>query len=192
MSFFLCMASVWLGASGLSIIGIRFCCGRPFFGRAIYCAMQKLNCAASPYLTPFGGRTTMGPVMPEPSPRRYLFPGLLVCFFLSGAAGLIDQVVWSKALGLIFGHTAYAVATVLAVFMAGLASGSAWIGRRGERWGRPIALYGGLELGVAATAAISLAGLAGVRTAYVAVYPYVAGNASALLTLRFVGSALVL
>jgi len=105
---------------------------------------------------------------------------------------LIDQVVWSKALGLIFGHTAYAVATVLAVFMAGLASGSAWIGRRGGDWDRPIALYGWLELGVAATAAISLAGLSCVRAAYVAAYPYAGGNASALLTLRFVGSALVL
>ncbi len=130
--------------------------------------------------------------MPGQSARRYLFPALLACFFFSGAAGLIDQVVWSKALGLIFGHTAYAVATVLAVFMAGLASGSAWIGRRGDGWKRPIALYGWLELGVAATAAISLAGLAGVRATYVAAYPYAAGNGAILLALRFVGSALVL
>src|SRR5579863_3368064 len=126
------------------------------------------------------------------SPRPYLFPALLVCFFLSGTAGLIDQVVWSKALGLIFGHTAYAVATVLTVFMAGLASGSAWMGRRGERSGRPIALYGWLELGVAATTAISLAGLAAVRAAYVAAYPFAGGNAALLLALRFAGSALVL
>ena len=134
----------------------------------------------------------MRPSMLRNSIRRYLFPALLICFFFSGAAGLIDQVVWSKALGLIFGHTAYAVATVLAVFMAGLASGSAWIGRRGDHWHRPIALYGWLELGVAATAAISLAGLAGVRATYVAAYPYAAGNGAILLALRFVGSALVL
>lgn len=130
--------------------------------------------------------------MPGPSSRPYLFPALLVCFFFSGAAGLIDQVVWSKALGLIFGHTAYAVATVLAVFMAGLASGSAWIGRRGELWDRPVAAYGWLEVGVAATAAISLGGLAGVRAAYVAAYPFAGGNGALLLLLRFVGSALVL
>jgi spermidine synthase len=145
-----------------------------------------------PQLTPFGGQTTIRHGMPGQSPQRHLFPALLVCFFLSGAAGLIDQVVWSKALGLIFGHTAYAVATVLAVFMAGLASGSAWIGRRGERWERPVAAYGWLEVGVAATAAISLAGLAGARAAYVAAYPYVAGNGAFLLVLRFAGSALVL
>ena len=124
--------------------------------------------------------------------RSYLFPALLLCFFFSGAAGLIDQVVWSKALGLIFGHTAYAVATVLAVFMAGLASGSAWIGSRSERRDRPIALYGWLELGVAATAAASLAGLAGVRAAYVAAYPWASGNSGILLGVRFVGAAFVL
>src|SRR5579863_2306826 len=127
--------------------------------------------------------------MPEQSPPRHLFPALLVCFFFSGAAGLIDQVVWSKALGLIFGHTAYAVATVLAIFMAGLASGSAWIGKRSEGFARPVAVYAYLEFGVAATAAISLAGLAGVRAAYVAAYPYAAGNGALLLMVRFAGAA---
>ncbi len=130
--------------------------------------------------------------MPRASSPRYLFPALLLCFFLSGAAGLIDQVVWSKALGLIFGHTAYAIATVLAVFMAGLASGSAWLGSRSERWTQPVALYGWLEFGVAVTAALSLAGLAGVRAVYVAAYPYAAGHAGALLLLRFIGAAIVL
>src|SRR5580765_4472569 len=118
--------------------------------------------------------------MSEKSPRQYLFPALLLCFVFSGAAGLIDQVVWSKALGLIFGHTAYAIATVLSVFMAGLASGSAWIGRRGDSSTQPTALYGWLVLGVAATAASSLAGLSGVRGVYVAAYPHVAGNSGAL------------
>jgi hypothetical protein len=84
------------------------------------------------YLTPFSGQTTMRPVMPGLPSRRYLFPVLLVCSFFSGAAGLIDQVVWSKTLELIFRHTAYAIAKVLAVFMAALASGSAWIGWRSD------------------------------------------------------------
>ncbi|HET6142493.1 MAG TPA: fused MFS/spermidine synthase [Candidatus Acidoferrales bacterium] len=130
--------------------------------------------------------------MPATRSCQNLFAVTLVCFFLSGAAGLIDQVVWSKALGLIFGHTAYAVATVLAVFMAGLAAGSAWIGGRAERLRRPIVLYAWLEFGVAASAALSLVGLAGVRALYVAGYPYVSGHAGSLLALRFAGSALVL
>src|ERR1700758_3382404 len=111
-----------------------------------------------------GSQTTMPHAMPETSARRFFLPALLLCFFFSGAAGLIYQVAWSKALGLIFGHTAYAVATVLAVFMGGLAAGSAWLGRWSERRDGPIALYGWIELGVAATGVVSLAGLAGVRS----------------------------
>ena len=65
-------------------------------------------------------------------PRGRLW-GILLCFFLSGAAGLIYQVAWGKALGLVFGHTVYAIATVLAVFMGGLALGSAWWGAAAQR-----------------------------------------------------------
>jgi spermidine synthase len=132
------------------------------------------------------------PEQTEQAMPQFVLPGLLACFFFSGTAGLVYQVAWSKSLGLIFGHTAYAVATVLAVFMGGLAAGSAWIGRWSESKARPLALYGWIELGVAATGAVSLAGLAGVRTAYVAAYPLAAGNSAVLLALRFIGAALVL
>src|ERR1700739_194612 len=99
--------------------------------------------------------------MRKRGPERLLFSAVLICFFLSGAAGLIYQVAWGKALGLIFGHTAYAVATVLAVFMGGLAAGSACLGRWSERSSRPLALYGWLEIGTAVTGAVSLTGLMG-------------------------------
>ena len=95
---------------------------------------------------------------------------LLVCFFLSGAARLIYEVAWTKSLGLLFGHTVYASATVLAVFMAGLAAGSAWLSQRTVRVRRQIALYGWIELGVATTGAASLAGLSGVRRLYYDLY----------------------
>ncbi len=52
------------------------------------------------------------------------FALIWLCFFLSGATGLVYQVVWLRMLGLIFGHTAHAITTVLAAFMAGLALGS--------------------------------------------------------------------
>jgi spermidine synthase len=118
--------------------------------------------------------------------------GILICFFLSGAAGLVDQVAWAKALGLIFGHTAYAVATVLAVFMAGLAAGSAYLGSWGEGRREPIALYARIEFLVGATAGLSLAGLAGVRSLYIAAYPVLGGSRPLLLALRFLAAAAVL
>ncbi len=127
----------------------------------------------------------------RPNSLRSLAP-ILVCFFLSGAAGLIYQVAWGKALGLIFGHTVYAIATVLAVFMGGLALGSAWLGRWSERRAQQVALYGWIELGVAASGALSLAGLAAVRGLYFAAYPALGGSAATLLVLRFLGAAIVL
>jgi hypothetical protein len=39
---------------------------------------------------------------------------LLVCLALSGCAAPVYQVAWSKALGLLFGYSAYATAMVLA------------------------------------------------------------------------------
>src|ERR1700687_2394279 len=89
--------------------------------------------------------------------------GTLVCLFLSGADGFIYKVAWGKELGLIFGHTVYAIATVLAVFMAGLAAGSAYLGSWNERHARPIVLFAWIELAVAAAGVFSLFGLVGVR-----------------------------
>lgn len=71
------------------------------------------------------------------------------CFFLSGATGLIYEVLWARLLGLVFGATTLAVSTVLAAFMGGLALGSALAGRNGARVRRPVRAYGILEIGIA-------------------------------------------
>lgn len=73
-------------------------------------------------------------------------------FFLSGAAALIYEMLWVRYLSLIFGGSHLAVTTVLAVFMGGLALGSAIIGKRVGNTERLLRLYGLLELGIAASA----------------------------------------
>jgi len=72
----------------------------------------------------------------------------LICFFFSGAAGLIYEVVWTRMLTQIFGNTTYAIATVLSAFMAGLALGSYSFGRIADRGKNDFLLYGILEAGV--------------------------------------------
>ncbi len=71
------------------------------------------------------------------------------CFFFSGAAALMYEVVWTRALGLIFGNTVFAMTTVLAAFMAGLALGAYLLGRLIDSLERPLKIYGLLELGIA-------------------------------------------
>ena len=84
---------------------------------------------------------------------------LLACAFLSGLAGLVYEVVWLREVGLRFGNTLSATGTVLAVFMAGMALGSVWLGQRADRTERPLGLYAGLEVGIGLSALLVPAGL---------------------------------
>ena len=72
-----------------------------------------------------------------------------LCFVLSGATGLIYEVLWARMLGLVFGATTLAVSTVLAAFMGGLALGSALAGKFAPRIGKPLSTYGWMEIGIA-------------------------------------------
>lgn len=70
--------------------------------------------------------------------------------FLSGFSALVYQVLWTRELGLFFGHTIYAVSAVLTAFMGGLALGSHVGGRLISRVRSPLQAYGWLELGIGA------------------------------------------
>jgi spermidine synthase len=74
---------------------------------------------------------------------------ILFGFGLSGAAALIYEVVWFRALSLILGSTTYALSTMLSAFMSGLALGSFLGGKLADRVKNPIAAFGFLELGIA-------------------------------------------
>src|SRR6476620_4399468 len=77
------------------------------------------------------------------TPRRLLY----LLFFLSGAAGLGYQLIWSKLFALGLGHEVPAVLGVLTAFMVGMALG-AWLLDRPifRLWNRTYAL---IELAIA-------------------------------------------
>ncbi|MSP61100.1 MAG: hypothetical protein EXR72_12295 [Myxococcales bacterium] len=68
-------------------------------------------------------------------------PLVFLCFFLSGASGLVFEMVWTRELTLVFGSTTLAMATVLSVFMGGLALGSLLAGRWVDRLRDPLRAY---------------------------------------------------
>ena len=80
------------------------------------------------------------------SPAEFL---VLALFFVSGASALVYEIVWSRDLTYVFGGSAFAIATVLAAYMAGLALGSTVFGKAIDQKGRPLAVYGFLEAGIA-------------------------------------------
>lgn len=89
---------------------------------------------------------------PAVTPPRALLPLLCGLLVLTGAAGLIYQVAWVRLLGLALGVTVYAVSTVLAAYMGGLAIGSIVGGRLADRLRAPLRAYGLVEIGVGLTA----------------------------------------
>ncbi|HEX9974537.1 MAG TPA: fused MFS/spermidine synthase [bacterium] len=75
--------------------------------------------------------------------RKIIFLSL---FFISGACGLIYEIVWSRLLVLVFGGTTFAITTILACFMGGLALGSFLAGRFSPSINNPLRIYGILEI----------------------------------------------
>lgn len=99
-----------------------------------------------------------------------------LCFLCSGAAGLIDEVVWIRKASLVFGSTTFAVSTVLAVFFGGLALGSELAGRLIQRVRRPLRTYALLELLLAALALLSLPAFGWLDAPYGALYRALGGG----------------
>src|SRR5436305_3247891 len=84
------------------------------------------------------------PQAPTPVPTSSRL--VLAIFLLSGAAGLIYEVVWARQLVLVFGNTTQAVSAILTGFFGGMAIGSVVGGRLADRVRSAIRLYGLLEL----------------------------------------------
>ena len=104
-------------------------------------------------------------------------------FALSGASGLIYELVWVRMLSFVLGGTTFAIGVVLASFMAGLAAGSRALGRRADSTRDSLRLYALLELGVAVCAVLVPCLLWFAKPAYVAVAAALPGSALALLRL---------
>lgn len=68
-------------------------------------------------------------------------PALYAAFALSGVAGLVYEVVWSRYLGLFVGHSAYAQVLVLAVYLGGMAVGALAVSDVTSRLSSPLGWY---------------------------------------------------
>ena len=116
----------------------------------------------------------------------------IVCFFLSGFAGLVYEVSWIRKASLAFGSTTFAVSTVLAVFFLGLACGSYLFGRIGQRTLRPLRLYALIEVGLGLFAMASPYLLDFTESFYGPIYRALAGHAVILFVARGVLVSLVI
>ena len=118
---------------------------------------------------------------------RFIKPTVWLIFILSGASALIYEVIWMRQLTLVFGSTVFATSTVLTAFMAGLALGSYYFGRKiDESKMSPLKLYAILEVGIGGFCIIWPLLLSVLTAIYVLIYRHITTEFYTLSLIRFV------
>ena len=117
---------------------------------------------------------------------------LYFIFFLSGASGLVYEVVWVRLTGLVFGNTSFSIATVLGAFMSGLALGSWRLGSIADRSRRPLRLYGILEILIGISALLVPVAFRAFDTLYWGVGAELSEIAGADTLVRFLASFVIM
>ncbi len=113
-------------------------------------------------------------------------------FVLSGAAALIDEIVWSRQLVLVFGNTTQAVSAILTGFFGGMALGSAVGGRIADRIRAPLRMYGLLELGLVVVVLVTPISFRLIGQLYRGIYPGLEDAPQVLALVRVVLAVLAL
>ncbi|MBM4081671.1 MAG: hypothetical protein FJ278_18350, partial [Planctomycetes bacterium] len=147
-------------------------------------------------MTPANPAATADPLRAHARTKSIVF----AFFFLSGACGLIYEVVWMRLLGLLMGHTVHSVTTVLTAFMGGLALGSYLAGRIvdgpfGTRHpNRPLLIYGVLEAAIGLYCALLPHLIHAAEPLFQAIYPLASDSFELFNLLRFLvcGSLLLI
>lgn len=116
---------------------------------------------------------------------------LSAAIFLSGVCWLVFELVWSRYLTLIFGASVFAVTSVLACFMLGMALGSWLLGRLADRAGSEKLLIW-LNLGIGMYGLLSPLIFAGIDNLNVVIFSHIDAGMTLKNGLRFLFSFIVL
>ncbi|MBA7656949.1 Polyamine aminopropyltransferase [subsurface metagenome] len=114
---------------------------------------------------------------------------LIGLFLLSGSAALLYQLAWVRLLAEVFGNSVYAISTVLACFMGGLALGS-WLMGIYTRWqSQPVRWYIIIEAGIGFSAVVATFLMGHIDRFYQQIYLTLEQNLFALTLIRFLMAA---
>ena len=116
---------------------------------------------------------------------------LSIAIFLSGVCWLVFELVWSRYLTLIFGASVFAVTSVLACFMLGMALGSWLLGRLADRLGSEKLLIW-LNLGIGIYGLLSPWIFAAIANLNIVIFSHASADLFLKNSLRFLLSFIVL
>jgi len=117
------------------------------------------------------------------------------CFFLSGAAGLIYEVLWVRMIEKVIGSAPFSVAAVLSIFMGGLALGGYLAGKYVDRFqsrNALLAFYGKIEICVGIYALLLSFLIMAVTPLYRIIYDPLVSHFWCYQAISFLGCAVLL
>ncbi len=129
------------------------------------------------------------------NPRSHLGTSsrsLYTAFVVSGIAGLVYEVLWTRYLGLFVGHSAYAQVLVLAVYLGGMAVGALVLADVSKRVSSPILGYAAAEVVLASFGLVfHLLFVAVTDLSYDRIFPAI-GNAGLVGSMRWAIAGLLI
>lgn len=117
---------------------------------------------------------------------------ILIMFGFSGAAALIYEVTWVRSLSNVLGSATYAVSTMLAAFMGGLAMGGYIGGEVGSRSKNPVLLFGIMEAGIGIFGLLTIPAIDSISPLYFLIYNKFHLNPDIFYVLQFVGCFVIM
>ena len=117
---------------------------------------------------------------------------LLFLFAVSGTSALIYEVAWTRALSLVVGSTVYALSTMLASFMAGLALGAFIGGKIADKKGNLVLYFGIAEAGIGFFGLLSIPMIYALPPLYFKVYQSFHLNPQIFFIMQFFVSGLIM
>ncbi len=117
---------------------------------------------------------------------------VFIAIFLSGFTCLVYEICWIRKASLIFGVSIFALATVTAVFFAGLAFGSFFFGKYIPKIKKPLKVYAVLEICIGILALLNPLSFELSGKIYSFFYPHIIGNLIIQSSCRFILIAVLL
>lgn len=101
---------------------------------------------------------------------------IILLLGLSGVTALFYEIIWIRPLSLVFGTTVYAVSTIIASFIFGLAIGSWLAGRYSDRIKNPLKFFAFIQIGIGTYGVLLLPVFSSLPPIYLEIYHAVLPN----------------
>ncbi|WP_299291683.1 spermidine synthase [Nitrosopumilus sp.] len=101
---------------------------------------------------------------------------IILLLGLSGVTALFYEIIWIRPLSLVFGTTVYAVSTIIASFILGLAIGSWLAGKYSHKISNPLKFFAFVQIGIGTYGVLLLPVFSSLPPIYLAIYQAVLPN----------------